>query len=381
MDQANFWINVNSPRRRVLLALYWWEDRVFEGVAKFAAEQSWILDCKMRWTHAIPSLAEWKGDGIIANPGFSSPIKPLIQLIESSQAPTVGLQTFGDYPFSSKVLQDHNLIGSLGAKHLASLNFKQVAFVSFADNPVEQARCKAFCQQAEKSGMHCTQLSFEEFTKDPKALPRPIGLMAMNDLNAISLMTSCLDAGLRVPEEVAIVGADDTRIMCDAAEVPLTSVNCNFEEIGYRAAESLHLLMQGESQPETVKTIDPTGITVRKSTDTVAVPDPDAALALRMIRDHFRKPIGVSDIADQIGVSIRRLQSSFQEHLGFTMIQELTRVRVENAKQLLANKKLKLEAVALDSGFTSRFHLIRAFQRSTGTTPAAYRRSIAKNAG
>lgn len=376
MSEPSFWIKNKSPRRRILLALYWWEDRVFEGVARFAAEHSWTLDCQMKWTHALPSMKEWKGDGIIANPGFSSPVKPLIQLIKSSNAPVVGLQTFGEYSHTARVLQDHNAIGGLGAKHFSELKFQRVGFVKFADHPVETTRCKAFESSARAAGLDYHEFTFEGFQDEITKVPKPIGLMAMNDINAISLMTACLDSGFSIPEDVALVGADDSRIMCELAEVPLSSVNCNFEEIGYRAAETLQRLMDGEEILNTEQTIAPRGISMRRSTDTIAVPDPDAAKALRLIRDLFTENIGVSDIADQIGVPIRRLQASFQKNLGFTMIQELSRVRVEHAKTLLADKDLKLEAVALDSGFTSRFHLIRAFQRIAGETPASYRKRI-----
>jgi AraC-like DNA-binding protein len=58
------------------------------------------------------------------------------------------------------------------------------------------------------------------------------------------------------------------------------------------------------------------------------------------------------------------------------MLDELTRLRVEHSKRLLLNPKLKIETVGVESGFSNRFHFIRAFQRVTGETPKEYRKRL-----
>ena len=70
------------------------------------------------------------------------------------------------------------------------------------------------------------------------------------------------------------------------------------------------------------------------------------------------------------------MQANFQKHLGHSLLDELTQLRVEHSKKLLADRKLKIETVGVESGFSSRFHFIRAFQRVTGATPKAYRRNL-----
>lgn len=366
-----------SHRRRVLLALYWWEDRVFEGVAKVAAERGWILDCRMRWTHMLPDLPQWRGDGIIANPGISQPLGPLLELLENSGIPAVGLQRFGDYPCALRVVPDHAAIGRLAAQHLLSLGFKHLGYVLFAENPIERARSNGFAEAVRTAGATFQEIPFDHLRAQLEALPKPLALWTVNDRNAIDVTTACLDADLQVPEEVAVMGADDSRILCDFAEVPLSSVNCNFEAQGFAAATRLHHLMEGEADAGETILIQPTGVSRRRSTDTVAIPDLAAIRALRILRDRFQEPLSIPEVAREVGVSVRRLQDAFRQHLGFTMVHEQMRVRVEHARRLLSDRQLKLDAVALESGFSSRFHLIRAFQRITGETPAAYRKRFA----
>ena len=74
-----------------------------------------------------------------------------------------------------------------------------------------------------------------------------MGLMASNDLNAINVTLALTDAGWRVPEEYAVLGVNDTEVVCELAPVPLSSVNCNYEQQGYEAAALLARLMNGET--------------------------------------------------------------------------------------------------------------------------------------
>jgi len=67
---------------------------------------------------------------------------------------------------------------------------------------------------------------------------RPTAVFAANDLLAIGLLQGFVTAGLRVPDDIAIVGYDDIAFAA-AAAVPLSSVRQPRLAIGYRAAELL----------------------------------------------------------------------------------------------------------------------------------------------
>ena len=112
---------------------------------------------------------------------------------------------------------------------------------------------------------------------------------------------------------------------------------------------------------------------VRQSTDTLAITNPDLARAIAFIRVHAATPIRVSDVLREIAVSRTWLERSFQQALGRSPAEEIRRVHLDRAKQLLADTDLAIPQVAAASGFTSREYLACAFQRATGLTPRQFR--------
>lgn len=353
--------------------MHWWEDRVLSGVARYAAEQDWELDCWMRWTRSVPDLTGRRTDGLIVNVGLNHSLQSFAQGMHAAGVPIVGTQQVGDYPCATRVIVPHEAVGRAAAEHLLALNFTHFAFVFSEDNPMEHRRSGGFAAAVRAAGRSFWEIPQSQLAARLPGLPRPLGMMASNDLNAITAMRTCLDAGVRVPEECAIVGADDSELLCRFAPVPLSSVNCNFEAQGYAAAALLDQIMAGKEPQAGPAIIPPLGVTARRSTDTLAIPDLPTARALSFLRQHCCELIGISDVQAHTGAPLRRLQGGFRHYVGRTMSEELTRLRVEEAKRRLADRRLKMATVAEQCGFASRFHFGRAFLRVTGVTPKAFR--------
>ena len=359
--------------RHILLLQSWWEERVLRGAGSYAAEHRWVLDSSMRWHSRLPPQP-WSGDGIIAYCGMGRPNTELLKFLHKASCPVVETQGTQLVPHAGRVMISNEQVGRVAAEHLLSLNHKHLAFVTFEENAMEVPRRLAFQRTVEAAGACFHNLPFDNLISEIRALPRPVGLMATNDLNAINVTLALTDAGWKVPEEFAVLGVDDTEIVCELAPVPLSSVNCNYEQQGYEAAALLSRMMDGEPAPAEPIVIHPKGVTVRRSTDSIALHDIDSARFLRFVRDHYLEHHGLREIAQQLGVSLRKVQTNFQKHIGHSLLDELTLLRVEHSKKLLENRRLKIETVGLESGFSSRFHFIRAFQRVTGQTPKDYRR-------
>jgi LacI family transcriptional regulator len=113
----------------------------------------------------------------------------------------------------------------------------------------------------------------------------------------------------------------------------------------------------------------------RQSTDIVAVEDEEMARSLRFIREHACSEIDVDDVVAAACISRRALERRFQSLFGRTPKSEILRVRLEHAKLLLSTTLLSVETVARRSGFSAFRHFAEVFQRETGTTPRAYRKS------
>jgi DNA-binding LacI/PurR family transcriptional regulator len=96
---------------------------------------------------------------------------------------------------------------------------------------------------------------------------RPTALLCANDLMAIGAMEYCKLAGIRVPEDVSVVGFDDLPFAC-LLTPRLTTVRQPAHEMGHRAATLLFDILEGKSDPEPVDPF-PVAVQVR---DSVAAP-------------------------------------------------------------------------------------------------------------
>lgn len=91
---------------------------------------------------------------------------------------------------------------------------------------------------------------------------------------------------LAVPEEVAVVGVDNSETFCDLCNPPLSSVLPNAEKIGFEAAAMLNRLMNREKLEQSQILVPPRTVIVRQSSDILAIEDATIAATLRFIREH-----------------------------------------------------------------------------------------------
>ncbi len=103
--------------------------------------------------------------------------------------------------------------------------------------------------------------------------------------------------------------------------------------------------------------------------------DPLVRRALLVMQQNLDTPPSVSDIADRLGVSRRKLERHMRAALGLTPAEAFTRVRLAHARFLLGRPEHSVTRVATESGFCDVSHLIRVFRQHEGTTPEAWRRA------
>jgi LacI family transcriptional regulator len=210
-----------------------------------------------------------------------------------------------------------------------------------------------------------------------QSLPKPVGILATDDMEARELAAICLDAGLAVPDRVAIIGVNNDKLLCESAFSPISSVETNFEQVGFAAARILDRLIAGKKlgPDQRVTRLPPVGVIRRVSTDVLAVEDPNLAEAVRYIREHACDPCSVDDVVRQVAVARRWLERQLVQKLGRSPHDEITRVRMEEATRLLMEPELLLEDVAEHCGFTTVQSFHRTFRQATGESPAAWRRA------
>jgi LacI family transcriptional regulator len=158
---------------------------------------------------------------------------------------------------------------------------------------------------------------------------------------------------------------------------PISSVDRNLEILGYRGAELLDRMIQGERPPKTPIRVPPAGLITRKSSDIMAINHRGVARSLRFIMEHYHEPIGVEDLMKVAAMSRSGLYQAFLEHVGHAPGNELQRVRIDRARKLLVESRDKLEVVAEKCGYQSANTFWFAFRQATGMSPREYRRKFA----
>ncbi len=97
------------------------------------------------------------------------------------------------------------------------------------------------------------------------------------------------------------------------------------------------------------------------------------AAARAYMEEHYAEPLPMAALARAAGCGRARLFQLFKQSVGMTPNDFLQRLRVNKARQALANPKLSVTEVALRSGFSSSQYFSSVFRRYTGMTPSAAR--------
>lgn len=338
---------------------------------------------------AVPKMRAWGGTGIIARIETERVGRAVLE----AGLPTIALglsdeQLRAGNPLSrlSEVVSDSHAAGRMGAEHLIEKGFRHYAYVG-TERVWSRRREAGFRERLAEADLEprvyqpprsrrSRGWDGEEprLTRWLSRLPRPAGVMACNDERGRQVLEACRSAGLTVPEEVAVVGVDDDELLCELADPPLSSVSLNAEAGGYRAAALLDLMMRGRSPSPRRLLVEPLRVVTRRSTDIVALDDPEVAAAVHFIQDHAADGIVVDDVVRQVLVSRRALEQRFRQVTGRTPHAEILRVRLDRACRLLLETEQPVQRVAEASGFGSPSYLSQVFRKYLGTTPAGYRR-------
>jgi LacI family transcriptional regulator len=207
-------------------------------------------------------------------------------------------------------------------------------------------------------------------------LPRPVGIMACNDVRGKEVLDGCSHCGLAVPEEVAIVGVDNDELLCELCDPPLTSVVPAPDTIGYEAAQWLDQWMAGQQPLPSPRLVAPRGIATRQSTDILAVADPEVAAALRRIRQAACDGLTVDGILRDVPVSRSILERRFRKFLGRSPQAVIRQTQLKRVQQLLGETDLPLAQIADLAGYKHVEHMCVVFKRELHETPGQYRRRI-----
>lgn len=284
---------------------------------------------------------------------------------------------------------DDEEIGRLAAEHLIGQGLRHFAFYGL-DVEWSHRRLAGFRHVLEQHGFEAATMvsaTSEHAIRgwppgDPperigqwlRGLQTPCGLFCCHDPIGVLISGVCEDMGIGIPDQVAIVSADDDPLMCESATVSLTSVDPDWDALGLEAASLLHEAMCGGNGLAARRVVRPKGVMVRSSTDALAACDPVVQQAVRYLRSHACENISVGDLEDHMGMSRRTLELRFRNALGRTPWEELRQFRMQKAAELLRTTDLKLSVIARRCGFEYVTYFSRVFLQVHGVSPAQYRK-------
>jgi LacI family transcriptional regulator len=327
-------------------------------------------------------LRDWKGDGIIAaitdkDIEFTKEIAiPVVDVVGLPQAAHIPLVHAND-----------EAIGRAGAEHLLERGYNRFGFIEYSDFLWAAKRRTGYEKVIHQAGYQCQVYQLPRRNTGPeiweqqqarlidwlKSLPKPAGVMASTDFCGQQFLEACLRADFRVPEEIAVIGADNDELICNISSPPLSSVIINDEQRGYEAAAMLDCLMAGKTPPCNPVYIEPGGIASRASTDILAIDDEPLAAALRFVRDHACDGITVNDIINAIPMSRSVMERKFRKVIGRSVNEEIIRVQLNRAVELLSSTRLELKEIAQRAGFCTPSYMGAVFRQRLSRTPGSYR--------
>jgi LacI family transcriptional regulator len=381
-------VRMTGPRRIALLmgqnaAFY---RQMLLGIRAYADHaKQWLFHITPPIHTVLRPLAEWNPHGIIAHLADAKVARAILKLgkpVVDTACVLMGL----DIP---TVDVDHVAVGRLAADYLLGRGYRHFGFFGSGLAYYSQLREASFRETIEQAGFEVRACHIEYLPNLPdrtswtnvysqvrewlKELRKPVAVLADHDVAAHDLANMCLILGLRVPDDVAILGVDNDEVECQLAFPPLSSVAIPAERIGFEAARLLDRMISGKQVASGPLYLPSVRVVTRHSTSMFAIDDPIVTAALHYIRNHLAEPLKVSCIAAALTVRRRELEQKFRMLLGRSVLDDIHRVRVERAKELLASTDLPVSGVARQTGFSTRQQMAKVFHKVAGMAPGEYR--------
>ena len=273
---------------------------------------------------------------------------------------------------------DSAAIGRLAAQFLSGVSeYAAFGFVgSASENGWSRARGAAFANELRRAG-HRDVRRFKgtraDLLKWLKDIPKPAAVFAANDHRAADVLRTCANGGVRVPDDLAVLGVDDDPIFCVHTRPTLSSIHPDFEAEGYAAAQAMSDLLARRATRRRISVQGEPTVTERVST---APCSPAGRLVRRvddLIAEHSKEILNSDMIADALGISRRLLDLRYRQINGISVREGIENARLRKARHLLKNSSLSHREIASACGFRSASYLEHVFIRRFGRSMSSLR--------
>ncbi len=330
-------------------------------------------------------LTGWKPDGLVGYVQSPEVMSALLAL----DRPLVNVSGALGFDACPTVCPDNRAIGRLAAEHLITKNCMHFGFLGVPGHRYTDLQQAGFHEVLSRKNrplsvfdgnvhpLRTIPPTTDDLDRNRsviawlQSLPDNTGLLIVDSWRGMRICDLATAAGIDLLATLAIVTGHD----CDVPSVPsLSGVHIAEDQWSRQAVGLLLDLLAGKRVPDRPVLIQPTGVNERGSTARIMVDDDALRDALRYIQSHADAVISVDDVARAASLSRRALERRFRSRLGRTVLSEIHRVHIEQAKRLLIDTDLPMHAVATKAGLTDDRQLLRLFHQHEGTSPGAFRK-------
>lgn len=201
--------------------------------------------------------------------------------------------------------------------------------------------------------------------------------MACNDDFGIHLIEAANMAGIAVPEEVAILGVDNDEFICDLYDPPMSSIDQEPENVGFKVAQVVRAIIKDGKTAEDKIIGNNFRIVTRRSTDIFAIEDDQLVKALNYIKQNAtKKSVSVADVVASTTLSRRLLEIRFRKLLNRSVLQEIKRLRIETIVHKLITSREPVSKIAYTLGFNSLASFSNYFKNEKKMAPGEFRKQF-----
>jgi len=282
------------------------------------------------------------------------------------------------------IIADDEKIGQLGASYLMEKGFKNLAYYGTDKIFWSKSRKIAFKREVILKGLNYFEaeaLLLKEWQNNPdrlkswiETLPKPIAIMACQDEFGIQVIEAVKLTGFKIPFDIAVLGVDNDLLICNLHHPPMSSIDQESETVGHRVAKYIQGFLDGNEKlpDEIVGTIF--RVVTRLSTDVIAVEDNELRKALIYIKQNAgKRNISVGEVVGETFLSRRPLEMRFRKTLGRSILQEINRVRINFACNMLRNSNSSIGEIAYLMGFSSPTSFSSFFKKEVQSSCKGYR--------
>ena len=338
-----------------------------EGAYSYGRDHGWdvqVIESGASERKAKELVAFWSPDGILVECGSEqNHFNPAI----FGKTPVVFLdrnpKTLAKPAFC--VVHDSVATACLAARELLSLKLAAYAYVPWSEPRFwSEEREKGFgdalrlnnCGYS-RFGGKVKSMDIRSLQKELviwlKGLPRPVGVFAANDFMAAQVSAAATRLGLKIPDDLALVGVDNDELLCENTNPTLSSVMPDFRSAGYKSSELLARLMTRQNLSPTTVTFGPLRLVRRSSSNRFKHVDREVLAALDLIRREACNGLKARDVAKLFTCSRRMAEIRFRTATGKSPLDAIQEVRREKALELLSDPTRDRSAIANLCGYSS----------------------------